>query len=289
MPSVLLLAVLAFPARATVCAGLGGCSQPQALQACMAAPKGGECPNLSPDDVRRVFEAAMKKHGLDPPPRIVIEPKLEFVTFDCRADSAKAGPSNTEANECGGRPVVTVGRSVVDMSIPCPLLRIQPEDTLEAWALHEGAHVKLKHVSCRRLEIQRLCVAWANEPAGLRTVTRLLRLLGVTAVEQLSPEGVARFRNDYIGECLQAKRDQFDSAARDQEDRADTEAQKLAKPRALECAMHGAIHYLKAINAREDTQHKSTAQRLVESEERAAAESSRIPLLGDTGDPFSAR
>lgn len=279
MPLAWLAAVLlALPARAD-----------EAPAMCLPAPDNPQCSNLSPDDVRRTFEQAMRSHRLEPAPRVVLAPEHEFVTFDCDAGKARAGGSNAEAKECAGAHVVTVGRSVVDMSIACPALRIEPKDTLEAWALHEGAHVKLKHVRCRRLEIQKLCVGWASQAQGRKTVTRLLKAQGAASVDTLSEEGAARFRNDYLRACLEAKRDRFDAFAQKQEDEADAEAQRLAKPRAMECAMHGAIIYLKTIGEQSDTQHKTPEDRLLDAEERGASALPRSILPSAPDATFSGR
>ncbi len=285
MPLTLILAVLVSAAHATMCTGAGSC-RAQAPQMCLAPPKGGACPDLSPEQVRKVFEGAMKKHGLDPLPRIVLAPEQEFVTFDCAEGRAKAGNSNTETNQCGDRHVVTVGRSVVDMSIACPTFPVTPAETLEAWALHEGAHVKLKHVGCRRLEIQRVCTAWASEPSGRPVVARLLAREGAQDFNGLTDEGKTRFRGAFVSACYDRKRRELDASARDQENEADALAQTLARPRALECALFGAIDYLKTIKAEEDTQHDSAGSRVLKAEERAAAEPPRIPLFSVPGDPF---
>ncbi|MBI4347776.1 MAG: hypothetical protein HY553_13045 [Elusimicrobia bacterium] len=245
---------------------------------CAPGPTAGVCENLSPEVVRKVFEGAVKKQGLEPAPTIVLAPEQEFVTFDCAAGRAKAGGSNAETNLCGGQHVITVGRSVADMSIACPALGVTAEQTLEAWALHEGAHVKHQHVACRRLDLQRICVAWGDQPAGRRAVTRLLRVQGVASVDQLPPEGVVSFRNSFVSECLRVKEAEFNASAREQEDQADAEAQKLSHPRAMECAMHGAILYLKAIGAQPGQAHKRPERRLLDAEERAAAAINSAPF-----------
>lgn len=264
MTAALLLAALAAGCASASPAN----ARPSAPAMCVEAPA-AVCEKVTPEEVKADFEEALRRMQLDPMPRVEVSKEHDFVTFDCAKGRVADGPSNAEYKECGGKPVISAGTALADMAMPCPRLEVREAKLVrQAWAYHEGAHARKKHIECRGREIQRTCIEWASGKKGRDAVARLLADLRASSLEELSQAQRVVFRDQYLALCIKAKEVEEPLLAkwRQLEREADEVAIELAGPDAFVCAMHGADLYMKARDLEESADHDSVGTRLLDGE-----------------------
>lgn len=278
MRRALLAAFLIPPPAAAFgqCRADAPCGEPEPV--CAAAPMDPKCVALPDEKIIAIFENAAKAMGVDPAPRTVVNQSVEFVRFDCTKQQAVPGPANAETRQCEflpgvlGYPVFAVGGSLVNMSLPCPELKLEREDVVDFWAKHELSHAKNRDFACYLSEIETVCRAWAATPDYQKAAKPLLRRAkkGAKSIAELSPAEFKVFRNSLLDACLGANSGKLDASKVEREKRADTDADAKAKPGAMECAMKGAAVYFDARRLRTDSTHEDLSTRILNAEERRA-------------------
>lgn len=253
---------------APAAAGRAASEAPAGPNQCVPAPD-AICAQVTPEQVKADYEDALRLMRLDPVPRVEVSRDADFVTFDCAKNQVAAGGSNTEYKECGGQGVISAGRALAQMAMPCPRLEVyDAKEVRQAWAFHEGGHAQKKHLECRLKEVQRACIDWSSTRTGRDTAATLLARLRVASIDELSQAQRPIFRDQYLALCIKAKEVEEPLLAkwRDMEREADLVAMEYGGTNAFICAMQGADLYMKATGLQESDDHDPVSRRLLDGE-----------------------